>query len=139
MVALSRPSLLAGEAANDALCAHHAPPGKMGDADLVMVFGGQALCWWRVLAPEAELLWLHVHEEMRAKGLAGRLLIASLEHLKAEHAVEKYMLEVSVNNIQAFNLYKKTGFEVVGVRKKYYKDKVSGNTSDACVMKRVNV
>jgi Acetyltransferases len=134
MVALTLPSLLTGEAANQALRAHHAPPGNMGDADLVMASGGEALCWWRVLAPEAELLWLHVHEDMRAKGLAGRLLVASLEHLEAAHLVKKYMLEVSVNNIQAFYLYKKIGFEVVGVRKKYYQDKASGITSDAYVM-----
>ena len=41
-----------------------------------------------------------------------------------------YFLEVNVNNERAINLYKKNGFEVLDIRKHYYKDE------DAYVMSK---
>ena len=43
--------------------------------------------------------------------------------------VNELFLEVRVSNTPARSLYKKMGFEEVGVRKKYYED-----TEDAIVM-----
>ncbi len=134
MAELMAPKILDGCAANKALRAHDAPHGDVGATDVVMVLDHQALCWWRVLAPEAELLWLHVLDGSQGQGLGSLLLAASMEHLHHRLGVTELFLEVSVKNNTAYHLYHKFGFKVVGTRKKYYQDKDTGNTCDAYVM-----
>ena len=59
-----------------------------------------------------------IEENYRKKGY-GTLLLKELEKEK----IEKIMLEVNKENIPALNLYKKSGFIIINVRKNYYKDK----------------
>ena len=59
-----------------------------------------------------------IEENYRKKGY-GTLLLKELEKEK----IEKIMLEVNNENIPALNLYKKSGFTIINVRKNYYKDK----------------
>lgn len=75
-----------------------------------------------------ELEAIYVDEEERKKGVATSLLKYFFDALKPN---DQILLEVAVNNETAINLYKKFNFEIINVRKKYYKD------IDAYVMKKV--
>lgn len=60
-----------------------------------------------------------VKEEYRRKCIAFKLI----EFIKKEYSnKEKIMLEVRVSNINAINLYKKCGFDIIYKRDNYYKD-----------------
>lgn len=63
--------------------------------------------------------------EMRRQGLGDTLL----SHAQRDTQVQKMLLEVDTLNESALNLYKKHGFKLMGVRKKYYE-----NTRDAYFM-----
>ncbi len=69
------------------------------------------------------------HEDYRRQGVGQLLLIASVEiaQLRNQEAVT---LEVRVSNEPAKELYRKYGFEEVGLRKRYYLD----NNEDATIM-----
>ncbi len=78
---------------------------------------------------EAHISTIAIHPDLRGKGLGEVLLAGMLARsiiLKAEYAV----LEVRVSNETAINLYKKYEFDIVGERKKYYRD----NNEDAYLM-----
>ena len=55
----------------------------------------------------------------RKRGIGTLLLDKLIEMTKKENR-DKISLEVNENNIEAKNLYIKNGFEIVGIRKKYY-------------------
>lgn len=55
----------------------------------------------------------------RKKGY-GEALVSSAKELAKEKQIEKIFLEVRVSNIPAISLYKKMGFENLGVRKNFY-------------------
>ena len=76
-----------------------------------------------------ELEMIVIEESQRRKGIANNLL----EHFFNNYGTigDVIFLEVALDNIGAFNLYKKNGFEVISTRKKYY------NGVDALVMKKV--
>jgi ribosomal-protein-alanine N-acetyltransferase len=67
--------------------------------------------------------------EFRRRGLAERLLNYVFE---ACGDCTDVFLEVRESNTAAFNLYKKIGFDVLGVRRSYYR-----NGEDALVMKKI--
>lgn len=76
-----------------------------------------------------ELEFIIVKEHLRNKGIASKLI---------NYFIDKYcqkddiiFLEVSCKNKEALDLYKKFKFEIINIRKKYYKD------SDAYIMKKV--
>lgn len=73
-----------------------------------------------------EVLLVYVKDEFRKCGIATKLLL-DLETFN----VDNVLLEVSVLNIPALELYKKCGFTIINTRKKYYKG------IDAYVMKKV--
>ena len=76
-----------------------------------------------------ELETIVVDKDYRRKGLASNLLNFFLKNYgKIKDAI---FLEVAINNESAINLYRKYGFEIVNIRKKYYND------IDAYVMKKV--
>ncbi len=50
-------------------------------------------------------------KEFRKQGLAKRIFVESLPVLK-EHKIKQYLLEVIKSNTRAFELYKKTGFQI---------------------------
>ncbi len=80
---------------------------------------------------EAEIRKIAVAPDCRRKKIASSLLEKSLAFLK-EQNVANCFLELRKSNIAAFALYQKYGFEVIGERKKYYKDP----TEDAFIMKK---
>ena len=78
-------------------------------------------CAFSVVKEEANLNMILVHPQYRKKGIAGAMLSEILNKLKEQNVQEAY-LEVRALNEVAFNLYKKLGFEQVGLRKNFYKN-----------------
>lgn len=79
---------------------------------------------------EAEIHTIGVHPDYRRRGVGRRLLAALLEHADAAHAT--VFLEVRTDNDAAFQMYRGTGFELMAVRRNYYRP--SG--ADAFTMRR---
>ena len=61
-----------------------------------------------------------VKKDLRKQGI-GTILLQELIKLCKELKMNEVTLEVNENNSKAINLYKKFGFEQVGLRKKYYR------------------
>lgn len=83
---------------------------------------------------ELELLNITVNPSYRKKGYAQRVL-GIIEDLASSRSMESIFLEVRVGNKPAIQLYKKLGYEQVGLRKDYY-PLTSGGREDAIVMKK---
>ncbi|MBI2830120.1 MAG: ribosomal protein S18-alanine N-acetyltransferase [Chloroflexi bacterium] len=82
-----------------------------------------------VMAGEAHVTNIAVREQWRGKGVGELLIISALDQaikLDAQEAT----LEVRVSNTVAQNLYRKYGFNEMGVRREYYTD----NKEDALIM-----
>lgn len=77
---------------------------------------------------EAEIQRIAVSPAFRRQGHARALLQAFFE----EYAPDETFLDVRASNIPAQELYKSEGFEVCGVRKKYY----DSPAEDAVLMRR---
>ncbi len=91
---------------------------------LIVGYGG----FW-LIDGESHISTIAVHPDYRGQGLGELLLAGMLGRgiaLKASYSV----LEVRVSNESAINLYRKYEYEVVGRRKKYYRD----NNEDAFLM-----
>ena len=69
-----------------------------------------------------------VKKDMRNNGI-GSSLLQELVEISTELNMRELTLEVNEHNTTAISLYKKFGFEQVGLRKKYY-----NNTDDAIIM-----
>lgn len=69
-----------------------------------------------------ELNNIVIKKDSRGKGYS-KVLLEKLIEISKETSREIFTLEVSEENVVAINLYKKYGFENVGLRKKYYKGK----------------
>jgi ribosomal-protein-alanine N-acetyltransferase len=80
--------------------------------------------------PEAEIHTIGVHPDRQGEGIGGRLLAGLLGHADAMGAT--VFLEVRTDNEPAQALYLGAGFEVVGLRRNYYRP--SG--ADAFTMRR---
>ncbi len=90
------------------------------------VEGDTQICgyaFFRICAPESELLHLVVAPQWRRQGMATALLEQALRTF-AEQGFETCFLEVRDSNGQARCLYSKAGFLQVGIRKKYYSQPV---------------
>ena len=61
-----------------------------------------------------------VNEEYRKQKIASKLFDYVIN--KYKNVKEKIMLEVRVSNNPAINLYRKFNFEIIYIRKNYYKD-----------------
>ncbi len=82
---------------------------------------------------EGHLLNLCIGKSWQGQGLSHQLLNFLMSRLR-ELGVQKLFLEVRVSNEVAVSLYKKHGFNQIGLRKAYYP---AGNTrEDAIVMAR---
>ena len=79
---------------------------------------------------EASVTNVAVSPEFRKKGYGEALVTAAKEFAK-EAGVESIFLEVRQSNAPALSLYKKLGFEELGIRKKFYEHPVE----DAIIMK----
>ena len=89
-------------------------------------FTPAGFCAWRQSSPEeAELLNLGVDPAWRGRGVASRLLDALRSAARGE-----IFLEVSETNAHAIALYRKLGWEQIGIRRAYYR-----RGSNAVVMK----
>lgn len=78
----------------------------------------------------ADLLYIYVRPEDRAKKI-GRLLMDQLFYeLAAKKEIEALFLEVRLSNTPAQKLYQKLAMELIGTRKRYY-----ANGEDALIYK----
>jgi ribosomal-protein-alanine N-acetyltransferase len=92
--------------------------------DRVVGFGG---LW--MMVDEAHITTFAVSRAWRRQGVGEHLLTALLDYAISRHASEA-TLEVRPSNHPARRLYEKYGFELVGVRPRYYTD----DNEDALIM-----
>ncbi len=90
----------------------------------IVGYGG----FW-LMGDEAHISTLAVKPGYRGRGLGELLLVAMLDRA-TELGATAATLEVRVSNLAAQNLYRKYGFQKVGVRHRYY----SNNSEDALIM-----
>lgn len=93
---------------------------------------GAIIVW--VIVDEAHISTLAVHPDYRRHGTAQKLLVRALS-LAAQAGATQALLEVRAGNLAAQNLYRKLGFEILGIRKGYYQD----NHEDALLMTLANL
>jgi ribosomal-protein-alanine N-acetyltransferase len=101
--------------------------GKNGHGSASHPLYGYSGMWH--IADEAHVSTIAIHPEWRGKKLGELLLWAMVRQAIRQHA-ELITLEVRVSNSLAQRLYRKYGFEVMGLRKGYYRD----NQEDAYMM-----
>ena len=77
-----------------------------------------------------ELEAIVVDINKRKQGIGSTLLEYLINYSEKEK--KSIILEVASNNEVALNLYKKNGFKIINIRKKYYNNQI-----DAYMMKRV--
>ena len=71
---------------------------------------------YSVMYEKIEINYIFVINEYRRKSIAYNLI----KYVVDNYDFENITLEVNVNNVSAINLYKKLGFKIIGIRKKYY-------------------
>lgn len=82
---------------------------------------------------EAHVTNIVTKKDLRKNGI-GSTLLEELINLSKNLNLVSITLEVNENNLDAIKLYKKFGFEKLGIRKKYY-----NNTDNALIMtKKLN-
>ncbi|HZS94758.1 MAG TPA: ribosomal protein S18-alanine N-acetyltransferase [Chloroflexota bacterium] len=107
-------------------------PGRAeesSDSGRVMAYAGM----W-MMVDEAHITTIAVREEYRGRGM-GELLLVSLLDTAIAMRAHRVTLEVRVSNGIAQSLYRKFGFEQVGLRPRYYSD----NNEDAYIMTTGNI
>ena len=82
-----------------------------------------------LIVDEAHVATIAVHPDFRRQGIGEKTLLHSLRAARAEGA-RRAFLEVRAGTEAAQCMYRKYGFEVVGVRPRDYKD----NNEDAILM-----
>ena len=98
--------------------------GRPADRRALLGYGG----FW-MMADESHISTIAVHPEWRGHGLGELMLIELIEAALRLEAI-LVTLEVRVSNKVAQGLYEKYGFEIVGTRRRYYRD----NNEDAHIM-----
>ncbi len=86
------------------------------------------ICFQYVVS-DAHIINLAVHPDYRRRGI-GRQLLKHALRCGYKLGVERMVLEVRVSNQPAFELYRQSGFRILGVRRRFYSD----NGEDAYVM-----
>lgn len=84
-----------------------------------------------VAAGDAHLLNLCIHPSYQRRGLGRRILSALLARARRED-VDQVFLEVRPSNSAALELYRRKGFNEVGVRPNYYQ--ADGGREDAIIL-----
>ena len=95
-------------------------PSLHAAASAILAYGG----FW-LLLDEAHIATVASHPAWRGCGLGQRLMLALLDAAMARGAASS-TLEVRAGNLPARRLYEKLGYEVTGVRKRYYRDGEDG-------------
>lgn len=90
-------------------------------------------CLYRLLFEEAEILTLGILPTCRNRS-AGETLLRQGKPELVEKGVERIFLEVSETNLAAIQLYKKSGFQEISMRKNYYSE--GSKKSDALIMQK---
>ena len=96
--------------------------------DTIKVVG--YVCFW-FFAGETHILNLAVSPEYQSKGIATKLL-EYVHNLVIKKGGFVVFLEVRPSNKKALSLYKKMGYKVEGIRKRYYND----TGEDAIIMEK---
>lgn len=108
---------------------HHYLAARDTTANTLVGYAGLALIAGPP-EPEAEVHTIGVHPDHQGRGIGRRLLDGLLGYADDHDAV--VFLEVRTDNEPAQALYRRTGFAVVGIRRRYYRP--SG--ADAFTMRR---
>ena len=97
---------------------------------LVGTRGDEVVCYggFHTVLDEAHITNIAVKNSERGRGIGKMLMSALLEKAK-EKGAKIVTLEVKSNNFPAINLYGAFGFQVQGIRRKYY-----NNRFDALIM-----
>jgi [ribosomal protein S18]-alanine N-acetyltransferase len=118
----TKASLFRHELTGNAMANYQALTGENGR------FLGYAGYW--LLANEGHISTIAVHPDWRGRGL-GELLLLNMLHLQCQQQAILSTLEVRRSNRTAQALYQKYGYELVGERRRYYK-----NGEDALLLTR---
>jgi ribosomal-protein-alanine N-acetyltransferase len=108
--------------------ASHAFPFVLDHSAPAFVLG--YVCSWLTL-DECHILNIAIHPSFRRIGLASQL-IDHLFGMCKDKGIVRCFLEVRVTNNKAIALYRKYGFRVCGLRRRYYAD----TGEDALIMQR---
>ncbi|NQW17351.1 MAG: ribosomal protein S18-alanine N-acetyltransferase [Chloroflexi bacterium] len=81
------------------------------------------------IVDEAHIVSIGVRESVKRVGVGELLLLSAFQQAR-KHGCKELTLEVRASNNAAQSLYRKYGFQSVGLRKKYYID----NAEDAIIM-----
>jgi len=92
-----------------------------------------AIVTW-LIEDEAHIATISVHPEYRGRGIS-RELVASALIDAIQQGMRQATLEVRSGNAIALALYRRFGFEIVGLRPRYYQD----NHEDALIMTAENL
>ena len=82
-------------------------------------------------AETADIIELCVREPLRRQGV-GRSLLEQGLHLASVCGMNRVLLEVEATNTSAYELYRSSGFELIGKRPNYYRQRAK--TADALVL-----
>ncbi len=100
---------------------------KISNHDSVAPIVGYGGVW--LMVDDAHISTIATHPDWRRRGIGELLLVAMIDGA-LEVDARAVTLEVRVSNEGAQVLYRKYGFDVAGVRKRYYSD----NNEDAWIM-----
>lgn len=91
------------------------------------------LAIWRVAADEGEIITLGVVPGAVGQGIGGDLTRTACAWMRLR-GCRTVFLEVACDNEAAKRLYRGAGFEIVGLRKRYYGNR-DGTFADAAIMR----
>ncbi len=95
-------------------------PADGNELPPILAWGG----FW-LLVDEAHIATVAAHPDYRGCGLGQWLMVALMDEA-LERGARVATLEVRASNLVAQKLYAKLGFNVVGTRRKYYRDGEDG-------------
>ena len=90
---------------------------KQSGCEIIMSENGFIV--YRIAVDEAEIITIGVNPETRRLGIAAAMIGIIEKNLKNQ-GVKNLFLEVASTNTPARKLYENSGFQVVGIRPKYY-------------------
>lgn len=88
----------------------------------------------QTILDECHILTIGVKKTRQKQGLAVQLLLFLMEPQK--ETFNRILLEVAESNIPAINLYKKLGFQQIGLRKNYYQSP-NGCSDNALIFEKL--